>query len=153
MFICIAPNRQKSSEVLAAREMSFELFCKCVNGKRRGPQFHRESVPCRRPGHCEVDCHKVTPLLGLIRCRRLSRSSAGQRRGQTNAVQRRVCVCVRVCVSCVANTCMRWSFRHFLSETLGSGMDGCIQCRCGVNTSCFTTHTFGFCSTDLLILS
>jgi len=26
MSICIAPNRQKSSEVLAAKQMSFELF-------------------------------------------------------------------------------------------------------------------------------
>jgi len=25
-----------------------------VNGKRWGPRFHRESVPCRRPGHREV---------------------------------------------------------------------------------------------------
>jgi len=27
--ICIAPNKQKSSEVLTAKEVSFELFCKC----------------------------------------------------------------------------------------------------------------------------
>jgi len=26
MLICIAPNKQKSSEVLAAKQMSFELF-------------------------------------------------------------------------------------------------------------------------------
>jgi len=25
--------------------MSFEHFCECFNGMRRGPQFHRESVP------------------------------------------------------------------------------------------------------------
>jgi len=54
MSICIAPNKQKSSEVLAAKQMSIELFCEYVNGKRRGPQFDRESVPCRWPGHREV---------------------------------------------------------------------------------------------------
>ena len=26
MYICVAPNRQKSSEVLAAKQMSFDLF-------------------------------------------------------------------------------------------------------------------------------
>jgi len=56
MYICIAPNTQKSSEVLAAKQMSFEFFRKCVNGKRRGPQFHQESVPCCWPRH-----HEVTP--------------------------------------------------------------------------------------------
>jgi len=35
------------------------FFCECVNGKRQGPQFDRESVPCRRPGHREV-----TPAVG-----------------------------------------------------------------------------------------
>jgi len=54
MFICIAPNKQKSSEVLAAKQMSFVLFCECVNGKRRGLQFDRESVPCRWPGLRDV---------------------------------------------------------------------------------------------------
>jgi len=46
MSICI--------EVLAAKQMRFELFCECVNGKRQGPQFDQESVPCRWPGHREV---------------------------------------------------------------------------------------------------
>jgi len=36
MSICTAPNRQKSSEVLAAKQISFELFGEYVNGKRRG---------------------------------------------------------------------------------------------------------------------
>ena len=54
MFICIAPNKQKSSEVLAAKQMGFELLCECVNGKRRGPQFDRESVPSRWLGLREV---------------------------------------------------------------------------------------------------
>jgi len=30
------------------------FFSECVNGKQRGPQFDRESVPCRWPGHREV---------------------------------------------------------------------------------------------------
>ena len=30
------------------------FFCEDVNGNRRGPQFDRESVPCRWPGHHEV---------------------------------------------------------------------------------------------------
>ena len=54
MSVCIVPNKQKSSEVLAAKQMRFALFSECVNGKRRGPQFDRESVPCRWPGHREV---------------------------------------------------------------------------------------------------
>ena len=82
MSICIiAPNKQ-SSEVVAAKQMRFELFCECVNGKRRSrllfrfsicgsvseifaikversQQFDRESVPCRWPGH-----RKVTPADG-----------------------------------------------------------------------------------------
>jgi len=66
--ICIAPNRQKSSEVLAAKQMSFELFCKCVNGKRRSAQFDRESVLCRWPGHREVTPADVGPCTWHNEC-------------------------------------------------------------------------------------
>jgi len=54
MSICIAPNKQKSSEVLAAKQMRFELFCEYVNGKRRSLQFNRKSIPCRWPRHRQV---------------------------------------------------------------------------------------------------
>jgi len=64
MLICIAPNKRKSSEVLAAKQMRFELFCECVNGKQRSPQFDWESVPCRWPGSMVVlvPCTASGPL-------------------------------------------------------------------------------------------
>jgi len=72
MFICIASNKQKSSEVLTAKQMSFELFCECVNGKRRGLQFDRQSVPCRWPGQCEVTTADGGPLCVTIMATQLT---------------------------------------------------------------------------------
>jgi len=40
--------------VLGFQSINQYLFCECVNGKQRGPQFDRESVPCRWPRHREV---------------------------------------------------------------------------------------------------
>ena len=75
MFICIAPNKQKSSEVLAAKQMRFELFCECVNGKRRGPQFDRESVPCRWPGRSEVTPADGGPCTWHNECPNVNKST------------------------------------------------------------------------------
>jgi len=54
--------------VLAAKQMSFELFCECVNGKRRGPQFDWESVPRLWPGHREVTPADGGPCTWHIEC-------------------------------------------------------------------------------------
>ena len=80
MYIYVTPNTQKSSEVLAAKQMSFELFCECVNGKRRGPQFHTESVPCRWHGHREVTPAPGTtsvPLIADCSCHLLTTGETG----------------------------------------------------------------------------
>jgi len=48
--------------------MRFELFCECVNGKRRGLQFDRESVPCCWPGHRKVMLADVGPCTWHNEC-------------------------------------------------------------------------------------
>jgi len=56
MTICIAPNKQKSSEVLAAKQMRFELFCVSMESDEvrssTGSLFHvtgPDTVKLRRP--------------------------------------------------------------------------------------------------------
>jgi len=52
--IYIAPSRRKASEALAAEQMSFKFFRKCVRGQRGSPQNDGQAVPSRRTRHCEV---------------------------------------------------------------------------------------------------
>jgi len=54
MYIYIAPNRQKSSEVLAAKQMSFKLFLRMCQWKAT-----RSAVP---PGVCSVSLAHTAKL-------------------------------------------------------------------------------------------
>jgi len=55
MSICIAPNRQKSSEVLAAKQMRFELFLQMCQRKAK-----KSAV---RPGVCSMSLASICCLL------------------------------------------------------------------------------------------